>query len=128
MKQLILESGRQVLLAQLHQEPTYAGLLAGKPAQHLNESIIEDIVEAARQYSAAEPVLVSPSADTIANRLPGIACVAVLESGELERGSDPYSAMTFVWFQEQLAPPFPPEVESAIRAIDWETSAIEWCP
>ena len=128
MKQLVLESGRRVSLAQLHQEPTYAGVLAGKPAQHLNEIIIEDIVDGARQYSVAEPVLISPSSDALSNRLPGIACVAVLASGELNGGSEPYSAMTFVWFQEELAVPFPPEVEATIRAVDWEAAAAEWCP
>ncbi len=128
MKQLVLQSGRRVSLAQLHQEPTYTGLLAGKPARYLNESIIEHIVDDARQYSVAEPVVISPSADAMEDRLPAIACVAVLESAELANGSEPYSAMTFVWFQEELAPPFPPEVEAAIRAVDWETAAAEWCP
>jgi hypothetical protein len=130
MKELRLDCGRRVSIAQLHQAPTYAGVLAGKMGPYLNQLVIDSLVEEAEGYSVPgiEPLLVAPSAEAFANKLPAIACIAVLESGELKNGHEPYSAMTVAWFQDELAPPFPNDVEALIRGMDWEAVAKEWCP
>ena len=123
-----LTSGRRVSLARLHQTRTYAGVLAGKPGPRLNQDLIDAVVDEAERYGVARPRLIPPSAEAFAQRLPSIACIAVLESGELKGGTEPYSGMTVVWFQDEFGTPFPKEVDAHIRAIDWEAEAQEWCP
>ena len=130
MRGFTLSSGRVVSVAELHQRQTYAGVLAGRPGPRLNQAVIDAILEEAKWYGVArEARFIRPSADAFAGRLPSVACIAVLESGQLARqGSEPYSSMTVVWFQDELAPPFEKNLETYLRSIDWETSAQEWCP
>ena len=129
MTHFTLTSGRRVTLARLHQARTYAGVLAGKPGPRLNQDLIDELVAEAEEYGGdTRPCLIAPNAEAFAVRLPSIACIAVLESGELKEGTEPYSGMTVVWFQDEFGPPFPAEVDAQIRALDWEAAAHEWCP
>ncbi len=123
-----LNSGRRVLVARLHQRRTYGGVLAGKPGPRLNQDLVDELVGEAENYGGAGIQVIRPSAEAFAERLSSIACIAVLESGELKGGTEPYSGMTIAWFQDELGPPFPAEVDAHIRALDWEATAHEWCP
>lgn len=130
MKNFTLASGRKVSLELLHQRGTYAGVLAGKPGAQLNKMVLDDLVGEAQSYGLAEssPRLISPDPTALEGRLPGVACIAVLNSEALPHSREPYSTITIVWLQSELAPPIPPRIEAHIRNLDWETEAAEWCP
>jgi hypothetical protein len=130
LMKITLDSGRVVTLSELHQRRTYAGLLAGKPDRRLNLALIEETTREATScaLAGADAVVFAPPSELIASRLPAIACVAVFHSGELRGGSEPYTSMTFVWWQEAFGAMFPACVQQAISAVDWESRAQEWCP
>ena len=130
MKHFTLTSGRRVSIEQLHQRGTYAGVLAGKLGARLNQALIDDLVVEARSYGYGEtpPILIPPEPAALEGRLPAVACIAVLNSDGLARGSEPYSTVTIAWVQPELAPPIPAQIEAHIRALDWEAKATEWCP
>jgi hypothetical protein len=127
---ITLATGRVVSMAQLHQRGTYAGVLAGKFDQRLSRMMIEEITQEAAQHGPAgcRPHVVLPPPAAIAHRLPGVACIAVLESGELRGGSEPYSSVVVAWFQDDFLSPMPEAVAARIRDMDWEKTAVEWCP
>lgn len=126
---IILTSGRKVYLGEIHQSRTYAGVLAGKPNEWTNKSRIRELLEAAQKFTVAggTPLLIDPDPATVSSSLPAITCIAVLESGELRRpGSEPYSSLTAVWFQETFALPIDASIQERIRATDWEKHAKDW--
>lgn len=130
MKNFTLHTGRDVTISELHQRHTYAGVLAGKPGERVNQAVIEGLLEDARQYSAeGNPQFIWPSAVHLAADLPPIACIAVLHSAALRRpGAEPYSSLTVVWLQDSWALPLPDFVARYVNSIDWEVVATEWCP
>lgn len=124
---ITLKSGRAVSLSELHQSGTYAGLLAGKPDARINQDVIEDLLGQASRYNVAgaEPQLLAPA--QMETRLPSVACIAVLQSGELQRpGSEPYSSAVVVWFQDDFGPPIAAPVLEQIKELDWESIARDW--
>lgn len=106
---------------------TYAGVLAGKPNARINQPIIEEVVEAARNLHRGTSAVLIDLYD-IEGRLPAVACVAELQSGALRRpGSEPYTSMTIAWFQDEFAFPIAQTILGRIRELDWEVAAIDWC-
>ena len=107
----------------------------------MNQRRTADLLKQARNYgvAGAEPCLIAPkpvvrqseSREIAAfeERLPAVSCIAVFYSEELAQDdSDPYLSLTVVWFQDRFALPTAPEVEEALRELDWEAKAKDWCP
>ncbi len=56
-----------------------------------------------------------------------VACLGHFDSGELKRpGSEPYSSLVVVWFQNRFAAPIDPGVLTQIERLDWEGLARDW--
>lgn len=126
---ITLISGRAVSLGELHQWRTYAGLLAGKPDARTNGDLIEKLIEDAKQFvvKGGKPFLVEPDPAALADRLPAISCIGVFDSNELTRpGSEPYSSLAVVWFQEEFGPPMAGATLESIHQLDWESLAQDW--
>jgi hypothetical protein len=59
--------------------------------------------------------------------LPAVACIGAFDSGELKRaGSEPFSSLVIVWFQDNFAMPIDAAVHAQIEQIDWEGQAKDW--
>lgn len=59
--------------------------------------------------------------------LSGVTCIAEFRSGELKKpGSEVFSSLAIMWFQDEFALPIDTGVESAIEQIDWENLATDW--
>jgi hypothetical protein len=118
-----------VALARLEQWTTYGGLLAGRPNAQLNHAHLEDLASEAARYApmGGKPHVLVPADSEIASSLPGVTCVAVLNSGPLARNdSEPYSSLAIGWFQDRFAFPLDPEIEKRIRQLDWDSLAKDW--
>lgn len=122
---LTLNSGRRIHMVGLRQWPSYYGVLAGKPYPEGNARIIDEALALARDLAPgkkAAVLLPPPPGDA----LPRIVTIAVFDSGELLKpGSEPYSSLAVVWFQDRFGLPGEP-VEAHIAALDWERLAEDW--
>jgi hypothetical protein len=59
--------------------------------------------------------------------LPAVACIGHFDSGALKRpGSEPYSSLVVVWFQDRFAAPIDADVRVQIERLDWEGLAKDW--
>jgi hypothetical protein len=59
--------------------------------------------------------------------LPAVTCIGAFDSDELNRpGSEPYSSMVIVWFQDEFAAPIDLGVQAQIERLDWEWLAKDW--
>jgi hypothetical protein len=138
---LQLRSGRSISLTSLIQYRTYAGLLAGRPYRERNDGMIQQTLRRAMEEHPGlrAPFLVNPRRDplegrelsvsTVYERLPSITCIGVFDSDELNKpGSEPYSSLTVVWFQDGFACPIDKEVQAAIQNIEWDNCAADWMP
>jgi hypothetical protein len=136
---LTLDNGRTISLSHLEQWTTYGGLLCGKPYKEINDShISRALEEAASKYPAfGKPFLIEPRRTFIpgnvqrdlppGERIPGVTCIAEFGSGELKKpGSEAFSFLVIVWFQDEFALPIDTGVESAIEQTDWENLAADW--
>jgi hypothetical protein len=135
--EITLASGRAIRLFFLKQWAEYAWLLEGLPTRERNDAALARLVEEARQEDGHDPVLIAPVQKALAYEgrypfgdpaaLPAIGCVGRFRSLGPARdlGSDGYSALTVIWFQDDYAFPIDAEVERAIIAIDWDRCAID---
>lgn len=148
---LRLETGREIILDQLTQSRTYAGLLEGTPNRASNELSIEWALERAQKgnESLGQPYLVEPERrdylrepgdmqpildrqhdrpaelQRIPEWLPGIECVGMFRSVQPARDkSQDASSLTVVWYQNDFG--LDPYAMERLRAIDWEEHATDW--
>jgi len=113
-------------LVRLEQSRTYYGVLAGKLFPTVRPRRIEDALERARKDSleGTEPLLLAPPEGL---ELPEVTTIATFDSGELKRaGSEPYSSLTVVWFQEGFGVEVGERVLGQLREVDWEGLAKDW--
>ena len=144
--------GREIGLGSLHQYWTYGGLLAGRPDERMNSSIVERTLKTAREHpllSAGAPVaLIAPKIEhaptglkpggievirrrTGSNvghlyypRLPAATCIGYFLSGELKSRTEDFgSRLCIVWFQPKFALPIDQNVEREIQRVAWEELA-----
>jgi hypothetical protein len=123
-----LYSGRVVSLTRLYKRLTYAGSLAGKPNRQMNDALVERFLEEAKAYAVpgAKPVVLLPAAAVLESELPAVSCIGVFDSGAFKpSGREPHTSLTFIFWQKEFFPVFPPQVELEIVATDWEANAQE---
>lgn len=145
---LSLNCGRAITLEALQQKTTYAGLLEGTPIPRINDSIIEGVLENARNISWAgtRPHLVVPprrdylrtpgdmSSDRMTPALPQwvpewlplVTCIGTFKSVSPARdASKDLSVLTVVWFQDEFALPIKEPAFTQLKALDWATLAAD---
>jgi hypothetical protein len=132
-----VEAGRKVHLYRIYQTRTYEGALAGQAERGADRRIIEHAIAFARQRlkfrgaptlipirSVRGPVHAAAEGH---DRLPDILCIGeFLWARPVRDVSQMYSSATFVWFQDQFAPPITPDVLEELREIEWERVAVDW--
>ena len=122
-----LRGGRSIALGYLEQWPTYEGVLCGRPNSRINERFVVSALDKARERDpyGAEPFLLAPPAGDLLLR---VTCIARFDSSQLARpGSEPYSSLTVVWFQEEFGMPGAGRVLEQLSALEWEVLAADWC-
>ncbi len=131
---LVLASGREVQLVELRQELVYHGLLEGLPTREMNQGIIDQLRDDARERAGGHvPYVIEPVQTPIdypgrypfgdPAMLPVIACVGDFES----HGRDVMylTRLTVIWFQDDYAFPLGDAARAAIVALDWDAHAEE---
>jgi hypothetical protein len=118
-QELIVEGNRKVEVNRLLQWHTYEDYIEGVPATNLNQRVIENVVEKAKQECHLETVyLVEPkltpmivsdlfSEGEAVAKLPRITCIAELHDFSHYDATD-YAALAVIWFQGDLLFPFQP--------------------
>ena len=129
-----LTCGTTIGLLALDQWLTYGGLLEGLPTSEMNERLIRNAVQDARDRWASSVHLIEPQEtriDTsrsypfgIPASIPVITCVSHWSGPGCSRG-DEYgqTELTLVWYQPEFALPIDEEILSEITALDWEAHA-----
>lgn len=140
MVSIRLIDGTEIVLDQLFQYHTYAGLLAGLPDEEMNRRRIEEALRHAKErlLSATAPKLIEPEIEHAPThvgpplspvmrqrrvvpvyypRLPAITCLGhFIAPGRM-------TALTVVWFQDRPALPIASPALARIRRIDWKREA-----
>ena len=122
---ITLNGGRTIALARLEQSLTYGGLLAGRPTEKTDAMQIRALLAEVQRHlhEGARPVLLSPAGSPLAH----VTSIAFFRSDALAKpGSEPYSSLAVVWFQDAFGPPIAEEVLVQIKALDWESLARDW--
>ena len=149
---ITLVDDRRITLVSLQQSLTYRGLLAGIPFREDNQHFVGKFMDRAQKQclAGAAPCLIPPVAKPVPlppaapadpraealaaqwqarhyETLPEVGCIGSFDSGELKRpGSEPYSSLVVVWFQDRFALPIDPLVLAQIERLDWESLATDW--
>ncbi len=147
------DSGRELILNQLEQSRTYAGMLVGVPDKRANDRKIDvDLRRATgREYTLDEPYLILPSrrdykhkpGDMDRNRgqrshypeegerdpewLPLISCIGCFSSFLPARDPEKDgSCLTVVWYQDDYALPIDAEILKELKQLDWDRLATDF--
>jgi|CXWL01.1.fsa_nt_gi hypothetical protein len=135
-----LASGRNINLIGINQRETYAGFLEGMPTKEINQLLIKEAVEAAKQLWNEAPYLIEPIETPIIWKreyplgipasIPGKVCISQLRSF-YPRGENmglsglEYSLLTLVWFQDEFAFPIDDSILEKIHSLDWDRYATD---
>jgi hypothetical protein len=114
-------------LVRLEQSRTYYGVLAGKRFPGAAQNLIADALTRAREVSLEDvaPLLL---AQPDGLELPEVRTIASFDSGSLQRaGSEPYSSLVVVWFQEGFGLEVGEKVLAQLGEVEWEGLAGDWC-
>lgn len=105
----------------------------------MNDNKIEDLLQKARRESPdlGEPLFIAPPSRSQVvpgppmdeERLPGVTCLAVFDSDELNKADpEPFSSLMVLWFQDDFAMPIDSRVLFQLELVDWELRATDWMP
>ena len=142
--EITLNSGRNIILEELHQHLTYLGLLEGLPTKRINKDIISELKETANDkiWSSTKPYIIKPEERIIElpdNRkeyyklrgeeyipvsLPKIISIGHFISGPI---SDEFmfSNLTIIWFNEEWFDPINNKILKKIKSINWDKYSIQ---
>ena len=143
---ITLDSGRTIILEELHQKQTYAGLKEGLPYTSLNDRHVDWALETAQKIciNESEPLLITPDRRNYLREpgdmehfrsysggrpewLPLVRCIAGFKSIFPARNCNmDGSYLVLVWFQNEFAPPINNAALQKIKSINWESSAVDF--
>lgn len=143
---ITLHSGRSIILEELHQRLTYAGLIEGLPYTSLNDRYVEGALETARTkcINESQPLLITPDRRNYLREpgdmepfrsysggrpewLPLVRCIGGFKSIFPARNTNmDGSYLVLVWFQHEFAPPINNAALEKIQSINWESSAVDF--
>ncbi len=141
-----LPCGRHVILEELQQRQTYAGLLEGTPFATSNNRNIQRALDIAstRSINVAKPYLIDPvrrdylrepgdmdDVHTFDGRapewLPMVRCIGSFKSFPPARNTQMHgSHLVIVWYQAEFGPPIDDIAVSQIKAINWNSVAADF--
>ena len=140
---LSLKSGRIIILEELAQQMTYAGLLEGTPSAVSNRWTLDTALKDAERVRRTSTVWIVDPPRRDCFRKPGdmtqiakshwlpewmplVRCIGVFTSTQPARDKrKDFSTLTIVWFQDEYALPILEPALSAIQAVDWESFAAD---
>ena len=142
LSHVVIGTGRDLELSELHLESTYAGLIEGYPRAFLNDRIVgrlasqagrlmpgapAHVLEPDREYPEAEPGF--RWAFGPPEWLPPVICIGRFSSYPVDPDLDPvlhYSRLVVAWFQADPAVPAVPadqQMCEALRTLRWDELA-----
>ena len=144
--EITLQCGRDIILEDLWQQQTYAGLIEGIPFPKINDGNIQRAIDTAKKLCEinAKPYLIEPvrrdylrepgdmkDVYAIGNRkpewLPGVRCIGSFKSFPSVRNDEMYgSCLVIVWYQDDFGLLKDSNILSQISAINWNTVAANF--
>jgi hypothetical protein len=143
---ITLHSGRSIILEELLQKQTYAGLLEGIPFASFNDQRMKWALETGRTkcINESEPLLIAPDRRDYLREpgdmehfrsykggrpewLPMVQCIGGFKSiSPAHNYNMDGSHLVVVWFQNEFAPPISNGALEKMKSIDWESSATDY--
>jgi hypothetical protein len=126
-----LPGGRVCSVTGFYVVPAYLGLMEGGLDARCNAARREWVAALARERfgepvhvvePAIEPLPEISNAHRQRERLPWMACMAVLEAEPMNPEAF-HSSLTIVWWVDAFSSPLPAEVERAAAGVAWEREA-----
>jgi len=151
--QLQQESGRTLILNQLEQSQTYAGMLEGVPSKQTNDWDIDVALRraAGREYTLGEPYLIPPRRHDYEHEpgdmeherarrahypkewerdpewIPLICCIGCFRSFPPVHDQEKHgSCLTVVWYQDDYAMPIDEGIIQELKQLDWDRLATDF--
>jgi hypothetical protein len=130
--EVTLDSGIVISMEWLHQQITYLSILEGLPDRRFNDGLIRKLTGKGFHllYQQRSELQINGEPARRTSRefefLPSITCTSSWRS--LTPARDPeadLSSLSLVWFQDAWALPLIPEVEAALKALDWNNLAAD---
>lgn len=124
---LKLRDGRTIVLQELRQSWTYAGLAIGRPTAELNRLYQSSAVTSATKSLGTKVLLIAPA--TTPGRpgteeMPAVRTFALFTSHALP-GRTGQSCLGLVWFSAEFGLPEGPAVLDRLVELDWDRHAVE---
>jgi hypothetical protein len=143
---ITLKSGLKIILDELRQFQTYAGMLEGQPSAKVNDRQISSALGKAKAMSPLDisPYLIQPVRRDYGRRrgdavlfphssytpewIPFITCIASFHSFTTKDPEMHASEGIIIWYQDNFALPIGKKVMREITALDWHSFAtdFEW--
>ncbi|MEU8819014.1 hypothetical protein [Actinoplanes sp. NPDC048796] len=138
---VVLASGRDIDLSDIHLSSTYGGLIEGYPNARINDYIVEGLARRAGQLFPLGPVHVVTPARTESEVDPGerwpfgppqrlqpVTCVGLFSSHPVDPELDPvlhFSRLVVAWFQDDVSLPAGDLAPAGLRQLRWDDLATD---
>ena len=139
---IILNSGRKIILEELSQHHTYAGLIEGSPTVEMNRKIIERCLKYAKEklWIDVEPILIPPIErhieinggsqelyDEDRKEIQTIVCLSCWNCYKPARNEFMMgSVLKIVWFQDKFAMPIDSSIVDQLKEVNWTKYAKDY--
>jgi hypothetical protein len=128
---LVLPNGRKVFVDSLIYQPTYLGLLEGRPNRAINNRIIQRIAHETQVLWGKRPLHVIPPSVDLSDPahpvLPPFRFVAWLRSHEPLRAENAGSELVVVWFRAEFTElTFAQIICQEVVNLAWEQLAADF--
>lgn len=143
LAQLMLPSGRKLLLKDVRLTSTYAGLIDGVPSARLNDREVARLAQCAERTFSGLPLHVIPPPLRYPNsvrhdrplglhgRLPAVGCIGYFTSAEVNRPDDPVllstefavSELVVVWYQADASTLIGEDALPSLTSLPWDELA-----
>lgn len=133
---ITLGTGREITLQLIDQGMAYAHILEGIPwGPNFDDLVNTHLNWAQKRYPNIKAIMLPPRLrplPTINEKTPGdlvhvgtVCCRALFESNAIADDAWKVSTLIVLWFQDGFAWPIDSNVVKQIKAIDWDSEAID---
>ncbi len=130
--EVTLDSGIVISMEWLHQEITYLSVLEGLPDRRFNDGLFKKLTGKGYHLLCQNRSEFRFEGEQVRRNikefefLPYITCTSSWIAHTPARDPEAHlSSLSLVWFQDSWAVPLAPEVEAALKGLDWKNLASD---
>lgn len=131
MKQVVLDTGRRIVLERYYKQKTYVSVVEGLPTPRLNAWVKDDFARSVKAVLRGPVYFMEPETrhEDGGVYLPAFACAGEFMSAEPVPGSAGMaSGLIIAWFQDDADMVMAAAIEEGIRSVPWDEHAnsFDW--